>query len=189
MWSQAGDIRRERWSGALRNLVKSFDQLLGARCVMCALGRPHVGMVETMQVMAAIKDHKRVIDMLRAAQCFANGAGMAELPCKLQKARMFGGQGSRLMQDDQQPVCSGREQKLPEQFDACRIAVTTSEGFVENADDALSHGDHLVNERFILPVAFEAPVLGVGRIAGQFHALRIGRQWAIGATKPARYHA
>ena len=73
------------------------------------------------------------------------------------------------MHHDQQLVGARAEQKLAQQLDPCGTVVIAAQRFVKYPDDPLRQRDHLVNQRLVLAVAFEAPVLGVWRIAGQFH--------------------
>lgn len=136
---------------------------------MQAMGCAHMGMVETVQVMAGIEDDEGVVDMFRPFERFADGEGVTELPCEIDQSGLFSRKLPAVMYNDQQPVAARGEQEPAQQFDPCGAIEIFAERFFEHPDDPLRQRDHLVDQRLVLAVAFEAPVLGVMRIAGQFH--------------------
>ena len=79
----------QRRTGAFGNLLKTLDQLLRGNGVMQPLCRTHVGMVEAVQIVAAVENHEGIVDMFRSFQGFADGAGVAELPGEFQQAGLF----------------------------------------------------------------------------------------------------
>ena len=112
MWSQPGDVCSQRGAGAIGNFVKTFNQLLRSDYIMQPLGGAHVGVVETMKIMAAIKNNEGIVDVFRPFERFPDGAGVTELPCKFGQPGVFNRQLPAFMHNDQQFVGAGAEQEL-----------------------------------------------------------------------------
>src|SRR5687768_10323614 len=155
-----GSARRRRFRN-LPQLVEAVDELLGAVGVVHAAGIPHVLVVETVEVVAAVEYDERVVEMARVAGGLAD---FREVPVALEHRHETGADALEalgLVDDHVEPVERVRTQELPQQIAARERVVAGRKRAVENPDDALGLRDQLVEHRFVLPRAFEALVFGV----------------------------
>ena len=134
MWSQTGDMGGQRRSRTLADFFKALDQLLGCGRIVETLRRPHVVVVETVQVMTAVKYDERVVDMLCTVQGFANGAGVAELADEFKQARLLGRLADGLSPADADRYLVRDAQRVIESIEALvRIHNAQEEDIYEHA--------------------------------------------------------